>query len=279
MSIRGKVAIVGIGEIPTRRAIAGRSNFGLAAEATKLALDDAQLRKEDINGLITDEYPAGLAEYIGIRPRFATGLQMGGATGAVTVQVAASAIAAGYCDTVLCVISWERQPSGYSPPDIVAGSVREEFEDPYGTAPGANTGYGLLYQRHMYEFGTKPEQLARIAVNQRFNALANPNAVFQGPLITVEDVLSSRYVNEPLHLLECVMPCAGAAACIVTTPERAKALPNRPAYLLGAGIEVTHFAIWQLERMTTSPTKVSAANALRMAGYTPKDMQFAEFYD
>ena len=253
--------------------------YGLCAEAARLALEDAALRKQDINGLVTDglAYPAAIAEYIGIRPTFATGVSMHGASGATSTTVAASAINAGLCDTVLIVMGSsraERARAGAPGP-----GVRSEWEEPFGMAPGANTGYGLIYRRHMHEFGTTPEQMAKVAVDQRFNALTNENAVFRGQPITVEDVLSSRYINEPLHLLESVMPADGAAACIVTTAERAKTSPNRPAYLLGAGLEQGAANIWQTPRMTTTPTSVSAPRAFEMAGYGPADMQFAEFYD
>ena len=281
MSIRGKAAIVGIGEVPTQEFYPGRSALGLAAEAISLALDDAHLTKDDIDGLLTpDGAASGVAEYIGIHPSFASGVSMAGASGATSIAVAAAAIEAGYADTILVAISQPRDPTNRY--NIAAGagaSIPGEFDNPYGPAVAANGPYALLYQRHMYEFGTKPEQMAQMAVNQRFNALKNPNAVFQGQLITIEDVLNSRYINEPLHLLECVMPCAGGAACIVTSAEHAKALPNRPVYLLGAGIEATESAIWMAPRITTSPTKVSAANAFKMAGYKAPDMQFAEFYD
>ena len=147
-------------------------------------------------------------------------------------------------------------------------------------APGANTGYGLMKRRHMYEFGTTQEQFAKMAVNQRFNALTNPNAVFHDQPITVDHVLTSRMVNDPLHLLECVMPCAGATACIVTSAERAKTLPNPPGYILGAAAGVSgHDTIWQADRITTSPVVISARKALEMSGYSPKDIEFAEFYD
>jgi acetyl-CoA acetyltransferase len=107
-------------------------------------------------------------------------------------------------------------------------SKGSEFEAPFGPAPGPNTGYALIKRRHMYEVGTTQEQFAKMAVNQRFNALTNPHAVFQGQPITVEDVLTSRMVNDPLHLLECVMPCGGAAACLITSAERARSLPHPP---------------------------------------------------
>ena len=98
-----------------------------------------------------------------------------------------------------------------------------------------------------------------MAVHQRFNALTYPNAVFQGQPLTIEDVLNSRVVNDPPHWLECVMPRGGAAACLVTSAERAKSWPHPPGYLLGAGAGVSdHDTIWQSPRMTTTPVVVSA---------------------
>ena len=284
MSLRGKAAIVGIGELPTRRGYPGRSMEGLCAEAARLAIEDAGLRKEDVEGLVVDGTaitPAAMAEYIGLRPVFATGVSMQGATGATAVTVAASAINAGLCNTALIVMGAARGDGGGGPPrpGMGRGSVNAEFEAPFGPAAGAGTGYALIYRRHMHEYGTTPEQMAKLAVDQRFNALDNPNAAFQGQPITIDDVLNSRYINEPLHRLECVMPAAGAAACIVASAERARSLPHRPIYVLGAGIEQANAAIWQTPRITTSPTRVSAARAFAMAGYGPKDMQFAEFYD
>ena len=279
MSLRGEAAIVGIAEVPTRRSYPGRTMYGLCADAVRMAIDDAGLRKEEINGLVTDggAAPAAMAEYIGIRPTFATGVSMQGASGATSIVVAASAINAGLCDTVLVVMGSsraDRAGAGPAPP-----GVRSEWEEPYGMAPGANTGYALIYQRHMHEYGTKPEQMAKLAVDQRFNALTNENAVFRGEPITVDDVIGSRYINAPLRLLESVMPCDGAAACILTTPERARSMPHRPVYLLGAGLEQGAAAIWQTPNITTTPVSVSAPRAFQMAGYGASDMQFAEFYD
>lgn len=280
MTLRGKVAIAGIGEVPSRRTYPGRTANGLCAEAAAMAIRDAGLRKGDINGLVTDGHspPADMAEYIGIRPTFATGVSMQGASGATATTVAASAIVAGLCDTVLVVMGSGGDVGRTGGPRPTTG-VPGEWEAPFGLAVGANTGYGLIYRRHMHEYGTKPEQMAKLAVDQRFNALTNPNAVFQGQPITIDDVLNSRYINAPLHILESVMPCDGAAACIVTTADRVKAMPNRPVYILGAGIEQGTAAIWQSPRITETPAKVSAARALRMAGYSSRDIQFAEFYD
>lgn len=281
MSLRGKAAIVGIGELPTRRSYPGRSMLGLCAEAARLAIEDSGLRKEEIEGLIVEggtTSPAMMADYFGIRPVFATGVSMQGASGATAIMVAASAISAGVCNSVLVVMGAAREGGG-GPRGAAPGSVAAEFEAPFGPAAGAGTGYALMYTRHMYEYGTTAEQMAKLAVDQRFNALTNPNSAFQGQPITVEDVLNSRYVNYPLHLLECVMPAAGAAACIVTTAERARSLRHRPVYVLGVGLEQANAASWQNPRLTTTPARVSAARAFSMAGYGPRDIQFAEFYD
>lgn len=280
MSLRGTAAIVGIGELPTQRSYPGRSMLGLCTDAARLAIEDAGLRKEDIDGLIVDgttALPAAMAEYMGLRPVFATGVSMHGASGATGVTIAAAAIQGGLCNTVLIVMGAAQ--GGDAGPRPAGGSITAEFESPFGPAVGAGTGYALMYQRHMHEYGTTSAQMAKLAADQRFNAQENPNAVFAGQPMTVEDVLNSRYVNEPLHLLECVMPAAGAAACIVTSAERAKSLPHRPVYILGCGIEQSNAAIWQTPRITTSPTEVSAARAFKMAGYGPRDIEFAEFYD
>ena len=288
MTLRGKAAIVGFGELPSRRTYPGRATFSLLAEATRLALAHAGLRKEEIDGLITRGNDVGtmdLAEYMGLVVGFCEGITQHGASGAHSVALAAAAIHAGLANTVLCVFGGTRDTAaGGFGPGIPRGlppaSKGTEFEAPFGPAAGANTAYGLLKRRHMYEFGTTQEQFAKMAVNQRFNAQANPNAVFQGEPITVDDVLNSRLVNDPLHLLECVMPCGGAAACIVTSAERARSFPNPPVYLLGAGAGATdHDAIWQSPRMTTTPVVMSARRAFEMAGCGPKDIQFAEVYD
>ncbi len=280
--MRGEAAIVAFAELPTRRTYPGRSALGLLADVANQAIEDAHLRKEDVDGLITEGgmvYPAAVAEYMGMTPGFATGVSMMGCSGGTAISIAAAAIHAGLATNVLVAISQFREantPFGAQGSEPTLGT---EFESPYGPAVAANTGYGMMYSRHMHEYGTTPEQMARIAANQRFNALENPNSAFQGQPITVEDVLASRYINWPLHLLECVMPCAGGAAVIVTSADRAKSFPNRPVYLLGAGVGVMGLMGWQHDRITESPVAMSAPRAFAMSGYGPKDVQFAQFYD
>ncbi len=281
MSLRGEAAIIGIGELPTTRATPGRSMIGLMGDVGRIAIHDAHLRYSDIDGLVTEGglvYPGFASEYLGIRPRFASGASMMGASGATGVTLASMAVQNGLANYVLVVIATARNPvipaEGGGPP-----SVRSEVEEPYGMSAGANTGYGMMYVRHMEEYGTTEEQMAYMAVNERFNTLENPNSVFQGQPVTHEDVMNSRYVNYPIKLLETVMPCAGAAAVVVTSAERAKHSLNRPVYVLGAGVATDPLMGWQRDKLTETPVARSAPTAFTMSGYTPRDMQFAQFYD
>ena len=284
MSLRGKACIIGIGETEHRRNWPGRTERGLCAEAAALAIADAGLRKEDIDGIITfggPTYPGPMAEYIGVRPiHYAAGVSMMGSSSGAALTTASAVVNAGIAKYILCVfgggrdVAWDRRML------VVGPNTRTEFEDPYGMAAGANTMYGLLYTRHMHEYGTKPEQLAKLAVDQRFNTLKNPRSAFAaaGPL-TIDDVLSSRMVNDPLHLLECVMPVAGAAAFIVASPDNAKASPNPRVFVLGVGVHGGYASSWTNPRMTTVPAAISARSAFEMSGYSPRDMEFAEFYE
>jgi acetyl-CoA acetyltransferase len=290
MTLRGSTAIVGIGETAHKRSWPNKSALGLAAEATAEAIADAGLRREDIDGLITismSYLPQRVAEYVGIRPTaFAAGVGMNGATSGAAVTIAAGLLAGGVCKYLLFVNGNARDPenpgSMANAPGENAGPGRpdfiSEFVAPYGPAIAANTNYALLYTRHMYKYGTKPEQLARISVNQRFNAAKNPLAALRDP-ITVDDVLNSRYVNYPLHLLECVMPSAGGIAFIMTTAERAKTLRRPPVYVLGCGVAQGYDNSWLTPDLCQTATAFSAPAAYSMSGYGPKDMQFAEFYD
>ena len=279
--MRGQTAIIGYGELPTKRIYPGRTMNGLLADAAREAMLDAHIQKEDIDGLVVEGgsiYPTAVSEYMGMAPNFITGVSTMGASGATGVAVAAMAVYSGLAETVLVTLAGPREsgdPWGSSP----TPGMRTEFENPYGPAIAANTGYALMYSRHMHEYGTTQEQLANIAVNQRFNALENPNAVFQGQPIEIKDVIDSRYINYPIRLLESVMPCAGAFACIVTSAERAKSFPNKPVYILGAGIASDPLTTWQRDRLTVSAVTRSAPIAFKMSGYGPKDIEFAEFYD
>ena len=289
MSIRGQTAIVGFYELPTQRDYGGRSTTGLLAEVARGAIRDAGLRKDDIDGLINGEGINSLtvAQALGMKPRYTASMTTHGASGASSIATAAAVISAGLANYVLCIFGESRPRSttrlaggtlprgGGGPP-----SLSTEWEAPFGPVVAMNGPYGLIKQRHMFQYGTKQEQFAKCAVDQRFNALLNENAMWKGQPITIEDVLNSRYTNAPLHLLESVMPCSGANAVVVASAELARALPNPPVYILGVGGPATrHDDIWQEEETATSPVVLSAPTAFQMSGYNVKDIQFAEFYD
>lgn len=284
MSLRGKACIIGIGETVHRRDWPGRTERGLCAEAAAMAIADAGLKREDIDGIITfggPTYPGPMAEYIGIRPiHYAAGVSMMGSSSMVALATATAVVNAGIARYVLGVFGGGRDSKWLRPMLVTGPNVRTEWEEPYGMAVAANTMYGLLYTRHMHEYGTKPEQLAKLAVNQRFNTLKNPRSAFaaSGP-ITVEDVLKSRYVNYPLNLLQCVMPVAGAIAYVVASADDAKASPNPRVNVLGIGVSMGYASSWTNPRMTEVPVRYSARSAFEMSGYSPKDVQLVETYD
>jgi acetyl-CoA acetyltransferase len=284
MSLRGTAAIVGAAEIPPRRTTPDVTSLEMIARASRLAVLDAGLTPQDIDGLMigpqvgeTPQHaPAAIAEYLGLQPRFADIVDLGGASGPGMVWRAAAAIAAGVCETVLCVLGNARDPERV-PRSPNRNPIRE-FDVPYG-ASGANQAYAMVAQAHMAAFGTTAEQLAQVPVKQRANAQLNEAAVFHGKTITVDDVLSSPMVMSPLHLLEVVMPCGGGAAVVVTAAERARDMAQPPVYLMGAGEKVTHRALSQAPSITTSPLAPAIADAYRMAGVGAKDLDLLSIYD
>jgi len=284
MSARKLGAIIGAAEVPARRTTPGVSTLEIIAQVCRAAVADAGLTPSAIDGVICgpqvgetpQHVPATIAEYLGLQPRFADVVDLGGAAGAGMVWRAAAAINAGMCETVLCVLGNTREPDRV-PRSPNRNPIRE-FDVPYG-ASGANQAYAMIAQKHMAEFGTTPEQLANVAVKERANAQLNPDAVFYGKPLTVDDVLSSPMVMSPLRLFETVMPCGGATALVVTSAERAADHPHPPVYLLGAGERVTHRALSQAPNLTTSPLAPAIADAYRMAQVGPSDLDFLSIYD
>lgn len=284
MSLRRSGAIVGVAELPPRRTTPGVTTLEMIATVSKLAVEDAGLVPGAIDGLIVgpqvgetpQHVPATVAEYLGLQPRFADIVDLGGATGAGMLWRAAAAIAAGMCETVLCVLGNTRDPER-TPRSPNRNPIRE-FDVPYG-ASGANQAYAMVAQQHMARFGTTSRQLAQVPVKQRANAMLNPDAVFFGKPITVDDVLASPMIMSPLHLLEVVMPCGGGAAFVVTSASRAASLPRPPVYLLGAGEKVTHRALSQAPQLTTSPLAPAIADAYAMAGVGPSNIDLLSIYD
>ncbi|MGW0816954.1 thiolase family protein [Streptomyces viridiviolaceus] len=283
MSLRSAAALVGAAETPPRRTTLGLSTLEMIALTAANAVTDAGMEPGEIDGLLVgpqvgetpQHVPATVAEYLGLRPRYADVVDLGGATGAGMVWRAAAAIAAGMCRTALCVLGNVRHETAPRSPN--RNPIRE-FDVPYG-ASGANQVYAMVATRHMADFGTTPEQLAQVPVFERRNAALNPDAVFANRPITVEDVLTSPLVASPLRLLEVVMPCGGGAAVVVTSPKRARRARHRPVWLRGAGEKVTHRALSQAPMLTTSPLAAAIGDAYAMASVAASDLDLLSLYD
>jgi acetyl-CoA acetyltransferase len=280
-----------VAEFRPSRYTEGETTLGMLAKVAMAAIADAGMEPGEVDGVIVPNFaeapfmaPATLVEYLGIDARFAEIVDLGGATGAGMVSRAAMAIGAGLCETVVCTTATRREKRtassgrGSFSGRRVDRTPSAEFDEPYG-AIGANYGYAMIAQRYMHEFGVQPEQLAKIAVAQRYNACHNPEAVFFGQPITVEDVLNSPVVVDPLHMLEIVMPVAGAAAVVVTSAKRAKKSKRPAAYVLGAGEHTTHKSITFAPNLTHSAIRSAADQAFKAAGVRRKDIDLASMYD
>jgi acetyl-CoA acetyltransferase len=284
-SLRGKVAIVGsadteVGKLP------GLSATELCIEAAMRALDDAGIGKDQIDGLVTCNsmtephmYMAEvLAEYLQIFPRYCVSTSAGGGTTYSSLFYAANAIASGICDTVLVCLA-DRLRSGLTREQAMqtqSSTGHREFEIPYG--PTVPAYYALIARAHMDAYGTTPEQLASVAVHARRHAGRNPAAQMRDP-ISIDDVLASRMIADPLHLLDCSLVSDGGAAVILTSAERAADFPHRPVYILGAGEGHSHEHISQARSLTTSAAVASGRVAFEMAGLRPADIDVAGIYD
>lgn len=284
-TLKNKVAIVGAADTEVG-IVPHLSATQLYVKAAKLALDDAGLTKDDIDGLITCVsfaepimyHAEMIAEYMQIFPRYCMTAPSGGGTTLAIMHHAASAIMTGMCNTVLITMA-DSQISGLSRDkaiEAMAGAGHPQFERPYGAPiPGF---YALLARAHEHAYGTTAAQRAAVAVACRKHASMNPAAQMRKP-ITVDDVLNSRMIADPLHLLDCSLVSDGGAAIIMTSAERARDFKTKPVYLLGTGEGHSHEHISQAQSLTTSAAKVAGERAFAMAGLTPKDIDVAELYD
>ncbi len=288
-TLRGAAAIVGIGELKPERTRPNRDAMSLLAEAAYLAIQDAGLTKADIDGMILEEgmaptgsgYNTKMAEYMGIYPTFATGCDAQGAAGVTMAIQAAAYVQAGLADYVLCGMSAAIDGARRQRP---AGPARtetpsSEFQVPFGPTVAANGWYAMIAKRYEALYGATVEKRAKISVDLRYNANHNPMAIWHDTPITIDDVVESRIVADPLHLLECVMPCAGACAFIVTRADIARGMRHKPAYVLGGALGIARSNLTHVGEITISPVGRAAPKAFAMAGYGPNDVQVMEIYD
>lgn len=276
-------AIIGIAELEPRRTSVNETTLSLLAQVSIAAMHDAKLERDAIDGLFVgvqvgetpQHVPATVAEYLGIQPEVGAVVDLGGASAIGMAWRAAAAISAGMCTTALCVLGNIREDTPLRSPN--RNPIRE-FDVPFG-ASGANISYAFLAARHMHEYGTTSEQLAKAVVMQRENAHRHPYAFFRNKELTVEQVLNAPMVAAPFRLFDIVMPCSGAAAFIVSSAKQARLRSEPLIRIAGAGEKVTHRAMSQAPSLTSGPLKAAIAKAYQQAGVNHSHMNTLSLYD
>ncbi len=286
VDLRRGAAIVGIHEHVTRYA-PDKSELQIQGESVVKALEDAGLTKKDVDGLLTASSGASdsalnLADYLDMYPDYLDNTNVGGASFEFHLGHALNAIAAGRINCAVITYSAMTRSGGLSMGTGAAAWTQaglvpspDSFEYLYGiTTVGL---YALIAQRHMHQYGTKPEHLAEIAVAVRKHASMNPQALFRNP-ITVEDVVRSRIISSPLHLLDCCVITDGGGAVVVASPEVARNCRHRPVWVLGTGEAAAHQGAGKRDLVYTA-AKQSRGPAFAMAGVTHDDIDMAMIYD
>ena len=274
------IAVVGAAETTELGIIPETSQIMLHADAALNAMADAGISAKDIDGLATaGDRPTDLAYYLGITPQWVDGTAVGGCSFMLHVRHAVAALQAGLCKTVLITHGESgRSRVGASRWSQEPASLAGQFEAPFGTAGPPST-FTLPVMRYMQDYGMSHEQLAMVAVVQREWAGMNPRASFHDP-ITVEDVLNSRMIAYPFHLLECCLVTDGGGALILTTDDRAGDFPNKPVHIWGTGESVETPMVTQMEDLTSSRAfRVAGQRAFADAGIAHADVDHLMIYD
>ncbi|MGV9835114.1 lipid-transfer protein [Nocardia niigatensis] len=290
-----RAAIVGIGATDFSKD-SGRSELRLAAEAVTAALADAGLTPADVDGLTTftmdTNTQAAVARAAGIPSlKFFSNIPFGGGAAAATVQQAAMAVATGVADVVVAYRAFNERSGnrfGQFATHLATGNpsssgVDNAFSYTHGLGtPAAQV--AMVARRYMHVYGARSEDFGRVAVADRKHAAVNPAAHFYGKPITLEEHQASRWIAEPLHLLDCCQETDGGVAIVVTSAERAKDLPNKPALIAGAaqgsGADQYVMTSYYRDAMTGLPEMGLVGDQLwAQSGLRPEDMQAGILYD
>ena len=283
MSISGQAYIVGAYEHPTRSA-PDKSLAQLHAEVALGALEDAGLRKEDIDGYFCGgdapgTGPLSLVEYMNLKVRHADSTNIGGASYILHASHAAQAIAAGKCNIALVTLAGRprSESAQKGAPQRVDSPMQPDYvwEQPFGMT--TLNAYAMVAMRHMYEFGTTPDQLAWVKVAASHHAQYNPHAMLR-EVVSVEDVAASPVVADPLRRLDCCVISDVGGAFFVTRPEIARSLKRPLVKLRGAGEAIKHLRGGEVD-LTFSGAVVSGPIAFGEAGVTPADIKYVSLYD
>ena len=283
MSIRDKAYIAGIFEHPTRKAD-DKSLAQLHAEVAKGALEDAGLSKQDVDGYFCAGDAPGLGplsmvDYLGLKVRHMDSTDTGGSSYILHVGHAAEAITAGKCRVALITLAGRPramgQATGTQPRNLGMATPDAAFEFPYG--PTTANMYAMVAMRHMHEFGTTSEQLAWIKVAASHHAQWNPHAMLPN-VVTVEEVVSSPMIADPLHRLDCCVISDGGGAIVVVHPDVAKSLKRPRVKVRGAGEAPKHQMGGRID-LTYSGAAWSGPAAFAEAGVKPSDIKYVSIYD
>src|SRR5438876_1801772 len=283
MTIKGKAYIAGVFEHPTRKAD-DKTLAQLHAESARGALEDAGLTRQDVDGYFCAGDAPGLgglsmADYMGLKLRHMDTTETGGSSYVIHVAHAAEAIALGKCNVALIPLAGrpraEGMATGTVPRAPVTASPDAPFEFPFG--PTVANQYGMAAMRHMHQYGTTSAQLAWIKVAASQHAQHNPHALLR-EVVTVEEVVGSPIIADPLHRLDCCVITDGGGAIVVTRPEVAKSLARPPVRVLGAGEAVKHQTGGRID-LTYSGAVWSGPAAFEEAGVKPADIKYASIYD
>ncbi|HEY0354426.1 MAG TPA: thiolase domain-containing protein [Enterovirga sp.] len=282
MSIKGQAYIAGAYEHPIRKA-PDKTVAQLHAEAALGALADAGLSKDDIDGYFCagdapGMGPLAMADYMNLRLRHLDSTELGGSSYIAHVAHAAEAIAAGKCNVALITLAGRPRSEGHSGAaarPVVANAPESPWEAPFG--PVTINLYAMCAMHHMYEFGTTPEQLAWIKVAASHHAQHNPNAMLR-EVVTVEEVVNSPVISDPLRRLDCCVVSDGGGALIVVKPEIARSLKRPLVKVIGAG-EAPKGQLGGEVDLTFSGARWSGPAAFAEAGVSPADIKYASIYD
>lgn len=276
------VYIAGVAETPLGE-VHDQTEYSMVALAAREALAEAGMTVKDVDGIFVnymgEEGSVQVGEYLGIQPRYADSSDLGGAAFEAFVHHGMLAVAAGRCEVALIAFASRQRTRRLRRRTLTSDdmSLTAQFEIPYGL-PVPIGNYALVAARHMHQYGTTPEQLAEIAVAARLWAQRNPKAWARDPL-TVEDVVTSHMICDPIRKLDCCLITDGGGAVVLTNGARARDASKRPVRVLGAGESHTHWNMAQMPDMTVSPGRASAREAFAMAGVGPADVDVFEPYD
>ena len=250
-------------------------------QALRALVDASGIPKEQIDGLTVSSFSlspdtaVGVTQHLGMSPRWLDHIPTGGASGVMALRRAARAVQAGDADIVACIGADTNHVDSFR---MMLGSFSDFARDasyPYG-AGGPNSIFAFITANYMREYGARREDFGRIAVDQRSNALKNPNALFKKPL-TLDEYMAARPISDPIHLFDCVMPCAGAEAFLVMSEERARDLGL--AHVVVRGAIERHNAFSDDPIMTRGGWQVDRADLYAQADVGPEAIDLVQTYD